>query len=209
MRRRNMLKSKVLAVALSALMGVTCMPNAVFANGVSDDTPEVSSQEIEINKTNFPDDNFRAKVESDVDRNNDGKLSQTEIKNFTTAGWFEYSGDDNLKIKNTKGIEYLTGLRVLLLEENDISSIDLTNNKNLEYLSVANNQIRSIDVSQNEKLQKISLSNIKNLHLMCNRIQNFSFMKTPSWSNQQIFRAISSQSMDYNLRAKIFNTFQK
>ena len=177
MRRRNMLKSKVLAVALSALMGVTCMPNAVFANGVSDDTPEVSSQEIEINKTNFPDDNFRAKVESDVDRNNDGKLSQTEIKNFTTAGWFEYSGDDNLKIKNTKGIEYLTGLRVLLLEENDISSIDLSKLSDLRQLSIEGNKnLKQLDVTKNKELvalgasstgiSQIDLTNNKNLEYL-------------------------------------------
>lgn len=172
MRRKNMLKSKVLAVALSALMGVTCMPNAVFAGGFRDD-----AQEIEINETNFPDDNLRAKVKSEVDRNKDGKLSESEIKSFTTAGWFEYSGDDSLKIKNTKGIEYLTGLRVLLLDENDISSIDLSNLSDLRQLSIERNEnLKQLDVTKNKELvalginstgiSGIDLTNNKNLEYL-------------------------------------------
>lgn len=147
--RRNMLKSKVLAVALSALMGVTCMPNAVFAEGTG--TSGASSQEIEINETNFPDDNLRAKVKEDVDSNKDDKLSQSEIARFEWGWWFDAG------IKDTKGIEYLTGLRILYLEGNDISSIDTSNLTNLRQLRVNNNKnLKYIDVTKNEKLVALS-----------------------------------------------------
>ena len=66
----------------------------------------------------------------------------------------------NKGVTNISGIEKLTSLTSLNLEENDLSSIDLSNNTKLMYLNLSDNtDITSIDLSKNVDLKEIEFEN--------------------------------------------------
>lgn len=64
----------------------------------------------------------------------------------------------NSKIESTKGIEKLTSLRYLNLYDNEVTSIDLSNNTNLVMLNMTFNKLNSIDLSDNTNLQQLYLN---------------------------------------------------
>ena len=60
-------------------------------------------------------------------------------------------------IFDTKGIELLTNLKTLNLQNEAIETIDLSNNPLLTNLYLANNNIKNIDLSNNSKLEYLDL----------------------------------------------------
>ncbi|MBO4459338.1 MAG: hypothetical protein J5778_01625, partial [Clostridiales bacterium] len=107
---------------------------------------------VEINETNFPDANFRKLVSNNFDLSKDGWLTDLEIERVTKI---EFLAEN---ITDAKGIEYFTSVKRIDLYANDIASIDLSANTELEYLNLdKNNQITSLDLSRNKKLKELSL----------------------------------------------------
>ena len=84
------------------------------------------------------------------------------ITNLECKGW-RYSYD--AKITSAKGVEKLTGLTSLYLDNNLFTNIDLTNNTLLEKLSISNekvdNQLANIDISKNTALTELNLEENK------------------------------------------------
>ena len=64
----------------------------------------------------------------------------------------------NEKIKSTKGIEKLTNLTKLDVYNNQLTSLDVSNNVNLTELDASYNQLTNLDVSENVKLEKLYVS---------------------------------------------------
>lgn len=112
---------------------------------------------IAINETNFPDPVFRQYVADRFDIDSvKGYLSKAEIAAIT---YIETYGSDDKKIVSVKGIELFPELRTLRLDENAITSIDLTHNLKLEHLDIGRNQLTSIDLSCNSELVWLSCNN--------------------------------------------------
>lgn len=65
---------------------------------------------------------------------------------------------ENLEISNVNGVELLTGLYELRLSENQITSIDVSNNWHLKVLDMEVNQLETIDVSNNPNLEYLNLN---------------------------------------------------
>lgn len=96
---------------------------------------------IAINEKNFPDENFRDYVAEEWDKNHDKYFSPSEIAN---AKWISC---DNKEISNLKGIEFFTNIWLLECYYNNLTTIDLSHNKNLSYINCHHNQLNELDVS--------------------------------------------------------------
>ena len=178
MRKKS---TRLLSAALAVCMMLSVLPVGAFAaepgaeeqeNGASAQADAaVPEGYIAINEENFPDKNFRDYVAEEWDKNGDKYFSPSEI---AVAKWITC---DNLwegqPIKSLKGIEYFTEIWMLSCVYNDLTTIDLSHNKKLEYINCHHNQLKELDVSglpllktfycgQN-KLQSIDVSKNKQL----------------------------------------------
>ena len=174
MRKKS---TRLLSAALAVCMMLSALPVGAFAaepgaaeqeNGVSAQADAAVPEEyIAINEKNFPDKNFRDYVAGKWDENHDNRFSPSEIAN---AKWISC---DNKEISNLKGIEFFTNIWLLECYYNNLTTIDLSHNKNLSYINCHHNQLNELDVSglplletfycgQN-KLQSIDVSKNKQL----------------------------------------------
>ena len=108
---------------------------------------------IEINSTNFPDDDFRSWVSSNCDADKNGYLSEMEAKartvmEFERMGWW-----------SLKGIEYFTELATLNCSNNSLTSLDVSKNTKLVALYCSNNKITSLNLTKNTALKTLDCSN--------------------------------------------------
>ncbi len=111
--------------------------------------------EIRINDANFPDKNFQKYVEENFDTDGNGVLSEGEIAAVTNFGIV------GRHIKNMKGLEFFTALEGLNVNDNDLTSLDLSKNTALKWLDCSNNQLASLDVSKNPQLDNLDCSENK------------------------------------------------
>lgn len=102
-----------------------------------------------INEENFPDANFRNYILSQ-DFGSDGVL--TEGENFMISEL--QLGDKG--ITDMRGVEFFNYVTILMVHNNNLSSIDLSKNKNLTRLSVRGNKLTSLDVSNNALLKSLT-----------------------------------------------------
>jgi len=178
MRKKS---TRLLSAALAVCMMLSVLPVGAFAaepgaeeqeNGVSAQADAaVPEGYIAINEKNFPDENFRDYVAREWDNNQDKYFSPSEI---AAAKWITCDNLwDGQPIKSLKGIEYFTEIWELTCVYNDLTEIDLSHNKKLEYLNCHHNKLEKLDVSglplletfycgQN-KLQSIDVSKNKQL----------------------------------------------
>ncbi|MCR4648361.1 MAG: DUF4214 domain-containing protein [Lachnospiraceae bacterium] len=137
----NLLKYFVLLAA-----SIITFAGGLFLFGTPARNVLAADGSVDINSTNFPDDTFRAIV-SQQDTNHNGKLEKKEIE-YTMNIYCEYSG-----IKSLKGVEYFTSLQGLWCRGNDLDYLDVTNLKDLRGLWCSENpRLSSIDLSQNKEL---------------------------------------------------------
>lgn len=101
---------------------------------------------IDINSTNFPDNNFRQYLLSQY-YGEDGKLSESEIN------YIPELHIDNRGIENLKGIEYFTGLKKLYCSQNKLQLLDLSKNTKLTHLSCFSNQLATMNISNCTELE--------------------------------------------------------
>ena len=101
--------------------------------------------DVEINETNFPDENFRNWVLSQ-DYGADGVLTDAEIASVKRISVSDKS------IQSLNGIEYFTALTDLYCGDNQLTSLDVSQNTALMWLWCYSNQLTELDVSQNTAL---------------------------------------------------------
>lgn len=96
--------------------------------------------DVEINETNFPDENFRNYL-LQQSYGTDGLLTEEEIAGVTTLNL------ERLSISNLKGIEFFTALKLLSCYTNELTSLDVSKNTELTELDCRHNQLTNLDVS--------------------------------------------------------------
>ncbi|MCR4671538.1 MAG: S-layer homology domain-containing protein [Saccharofermentans sp.] len=101
----------------------------------------------DINKKNFPDDEFRKYVDEKLDMNDDNKLYDYEIR---IANKIELKSD---KVKSLKGIEFFTEIKSLTVPNCDLTSLDLSKNT----------KITELDCSYNPLLKNLVIKGCKDL----------------------------------------------
>lgn len=103
--------------------------------------------DIAIDATNFPDENFRKYVTDEFDRNTkDGKLSPQELEVVTEM---TVASQD---IHDLKGIEHFGNLQELFCYGIPLTSLDISKNLRLERLTCQYTELTTLDVSKNTKL---------------------------------------------------------
>ena len=112
--------------------------------------------DVEINETNFPDENFRNYLLNDR-FGKDGVLTDAEISRFTIL---TVTGKG---IQSLKGIELFTALKTLRCAENQLSELNLSQNTALMTLDCHNNQLTSLEVT--------GCANLKDLECYQNQIK--------------------------------------
>ncbi len=101
---------------------------------------------------NIPDANFKAYLvgNSAINTNGDSEIQLIEAQNFT--GTISCTSSN---ISDLTGIEFFTALTYLDCYDNQLTSLNVTNNTALTTLYFDNNQITSINISQNLALTKL------------------------------------------------------
>ena len=103
----------------------------------------------------IPDDNFEAYLEANGMGDGIPNNDSVSIANIANVKKLDVS---NQNISDLSGINYFTDLIILVCENNSLTSLDITQNPNLEKLNCRYNQISNIDLSQNTALSTLNLS---------------------------------------------------
>ncbi|PQJ78372.1 T9SS type A sorting domain-containing protein [Polaribacter porphyrae] len=103
---------------------------------------------------NIPDSNFKNALLSDatINTNSDNEIQVSEAQAFT--GTIQVS---NKNISDLTGIEFFDNLTKLYCHYNNLTTINLKDNKELLELGASNNKINFIEVDKNVKLQVLGL----------------------------------------------------
>ncbi|HAA6420253.1 TPA_asm: cell surface protein [Listeria monocytogenes] len=101
----------------------------------------------------FPDDNLAKAVAEKMNKNVDESVTVEELAKITKLD------ARSRGIEDSTGMEYLTGLETLYLEDNQLKSIDVSKNLNLKELACSNNPLANLDVSKNLALEELTCEN--------------------------------------------------
>ncbi len=132
--------------------------------GISDNDLSAAGG-IPIDEAHFPDSVFRQYLATYKDENKDGILSEQEIKEINYIDFSYESDKGQEKIKSLKGIEYLTEVKSLKCAGNDLTSLDLRQNKKLEYLDCSWNRLKSLQIKGQEWLEEFDCTGNRLSHL--------------------------------------------
>ena len=142
MKQRFTKRTRLVSALLTLAMVFTFLPISAFA---AEGTNAYST--IELSSYNFPDEAFRKYLKQFDKIGNDNKLIPAErnaVTEIKVSGG--YNGE---KITNLKGIEFFPNLSYLDCSENNLSSLDVSDNTNLVMLLCYQNKLNSLDVTQN------------------------------------------------------------
>ena len=109
----------------------------------------------------FTDDNFyKCVVDAYNSKNKTSlpyttNLSDEQLKTIIKLSCFTYNKPDNEKIKSIDGLEKLTALTHLDVSNNQLTSLDVSNNTALTALYAGTNQLTELDISKNTTLTKL------------------------------------------------------
>ena len=108
---------------------------------------------IAINETTFPDTIFRAYVKENFDTTADDILTSSElaqIKDIDVTG---------KGISDLTGIQYFTQLTQLNCSDNELTTLDISQNTRLSRLTCSNNKLTALNLHQNTKLEYLDFQN--------------------------------------------------
>ena len=111
---------------------------------------EPTTPDIAIDGTNFPDEAFRQYVLNEIDKDDDGELTEAECEGVTEIN--VVGGYNGVKIADLTGIKYFTNLEKLNCQDNELTALDVSENTKLENLNCSNNLLKELDLSLNNQL---------------------------------------------------------
>lgn len=119
----------------------------------------------------IPDQNFEQKlIDLGIDTDGlNGKITSTNISNITVLDL------SNSNISNLSGIENFASLTYLDVSNNQLKTLDVSNNGLLETLNASSNQLTTLDLSKNTKLTIVYVANnpLVSLNLRNGNNRNF------------------------------------
>lgn len=136
-------------------------------------------QGLQINSKTFPDANFRAFVAKQTNTPEGGMLSDEVINRQTAWAGTQDLTMGNKNIESVQGLHYFKELESLYLNNNRLTSLDVSALTKLSWLDCSGNLLETVDLSNNpnlemlviggEKFRSIDLSHSPRLHsLMIN-----------------------------------------
>ena len=112
---------------------------------------DYNKEVVSIDKTTFPDEDFRNWVLSQ-EYGKDGVLTEEEIAGVTFMNLFPQNLIAEGHIKSLKGIEYFTAMTRLVCSRNELTVLDLSKNTELTRLECDQNHLTELDLSKNTEL---------------------------------------------------------
>ncbi|MFH1742000.1 MAG: hypothetical protein ABIH23_23610, partial [bacterium] len=112
----------------------------------------LAAQNINI-PARVPDPNLRKAIEKFMGIEPGGRIAVSQAAAKT--GMFHCSGQ---RIKNLKGIEYFTGITILRCAQNQLTTLDVSNNTALTELVCSHNELTRLDISDNPLLVRLDCS---------------------------------------------------
>jgi len=97
----------------------------------------------------FPDANFKAYMVANFDKNKNGEISEYE------ASLIKSISCSNMNIQSLEGIQYCTALTFLDCSNNQLTTLDVSQNTALTFLNCNSNQLTALDVSNNTVLEQL------------------------------------------------------
>ena len=94
----------------------------------------------------------------DVDKNKDGQISVDEAKEVKGLNLEGVNLGDSFNITDMSEIKYFTSLTTLECYDNQLTSLDVSNNAALTWLICNGNQLTNLDVSNNTALVELECS---------------------------------------------------
>ena len=132
MKQRFTKRTRLVSALLTLAMVFTFLPFSAFA--ATD-----SYGPVYISDLTFPDETFQNYVKQ-FDENNNGTLSPEERYKVTKIDVHEKG------ITSLKGIEFFPNLKKLYCADNNLTSLDVSQNTALEHLDCDNNQLTSLQL---------------------------------------------------------------
>ena len=178
---KNVCKCTKSQVAAAKAKGwIPCMDFGYEYEGSKDPDPSA------INETNFPDDNFRNYLL------NEGYKTEEDIKDVS------YLDLSSKNIKSLKGIEYFTALHTLYCNQNQLTTLDVSNNSALSTLWCSDNQLTALDVSKNTALKELNCHDNQLSALDVSRNNNLETLRV--WGNRIFGNAMNNliNSLPFN-----------
>jgi len=126
---------------------------------------------VSIDTSNFPDENFRLWVISNIPGAEDGYLTDSEIESIT-----EIEDYKNHNIESIEGIELFRNLKRLTFMYNRITSFDGSQMNSLESIDLCFNQLTEIKYSPN----------VIGLHLNGNKLTKLNLRNLPALTNLSV-----------------------
>ncbi|AXB56082.1 T9SS type A sorting domain-containing protein [Flavobacterium fluviale] len=163
-------------------------PSYSTANWYAVSKDATANYSIDCNQTTLiPDENFeKALIALGYDSGTvDGKVLTSKINTITSL--FIYSKN----ISDLTGIQDFKALQQLNCASNKLTTIDVSNNVNLTYLSVDNNLLTTLDISKNIKLAKLSCYSNKLTSLNL----NFTPLITELTVNNNLFTSLDVSNL--------------
>ncbi len=125
-----------------------------------------------IGTTYVPDDNFEQRL---ISLGYDDVLDNYVITANITNIIYLYVSSEN--ISDLTGVQDFSSLQTLMCEDNQIVSLNISQNSNLESLWISSNQLTSLDISQNSKLIELGCSRNKIFSLDCSNNNNLEWLE--------------------------------
>ena len=144
---------KLLCIALSAVMCLSMVPSAAFA-----ETGTAEAGDIAINQENFPDEAFR-QILMNEDYGEDQILTEEELAGITELDLSGFSQNNTeFQMKNLKGIEYFKKLEKIRICEHSLKEADFRSNPDLKEIEISNGPLECINVTENRSLEHLYCS---------------------------------------------------
>ena len=158
MKQRFTKRTRLVSALLTLAMVFTFLPLSAFA------ATDIYGP-VYISDLTFPDETFQNYVKQ-FDENNNGTLSPEERYAVTEISV------PNKDISNLYGIQFFPNLVKLDCDQNNLSSLDVSQNPALKYLYCEQNNLSSLDVSSNSAL--------KYLHCTQNNLSSLDVSQNPA-----------------------------
>ena len=140
------MKKRIFSILLVCCMVLALLPTTALAeNGGG----------VAVDHINFPDLMFRTFIQTSLDINHDGVLSEEEIAATVTI-------DCTYRpIQDLTGIEHFTALKTLKCHNTHLISLDVSKNAALEELDCSETPLTSLNVSKNVNLRSLACMRTK------------------------------------------------
>ena len=104
-------------------------------------TLDMPLERLPIDEKNFPDSAFRSYISNKIDTDKNGVLSASEINAVTGIN------EKNKGIRSLEGLSFFAGITSLNCSKNELTSLNLSGNPNLETLVCYSNNLQVLDIS--------------------------------------------------------------